>query len=53
MLNTKELAKVLNVHYNTIYNLIEKGMPHYKVGKVLRFNLEEIKEWLKQQKEKE
>lgn len=51
MISTKELAEYLKVHENTIYNLIKKGLPSYKIGsQEYRFEIEEVKEWLKQNK---
>lgn len=47
MIKTKELTEYLKVHENTVYNYIKLGMPHYKIGKELRFELEEVKEWLR------
>lgn len=53
MINTKELSKYLNVHENTIYNLIKRGLPYYKISKQeFRFELEEVKKWLKQNETK-
>ena len=47
MMNTKELTEYLKIHENTVYTYIKKGMPHYRIGKELRFEIEEVKEWLK------
>lgn len=53
MINTKELAKYLNIHENTVYSLIKRGLPYYKIGKQeFRFELEEVKRWLKQNENK-
>lgn len=48
MLNTKELTEYLKIHENTVYNYIKQGLPHYRIGKELRFELEEVKQWLKE-----
>ena len=48
MLNTSELAKELSMHENTIYNLLKKGLPSYKIGKSRRYDLEEVKSWIKE-----
>jgi excisionase family DNA binding protein len=53
MINTKELTEYLKVHENTIYAYIKKGLPHYRIGKELRFELEEVKEWLKNRTNKD
>ena len=48
MINTEELKEYLKVHENTIYNYIKEGMPYYKIGnRSFRFELDEVKEWLK------
>ena len=49
MISTKELAEFLKVHENTIYNLIKRGLPVYKISnQEYRFDVEEVKGWLKQ-----
>lgn len=54
MITTKELAEYLKIHENTIYNYIKKGMPYYKIGvKDFRFEIEEVKRWLKEQTKKD
>jgi excisionase family DNA binding protein len=50
MLDTKELVEYLKVHSNTVYRYIKDGMPCYRIGKDYRFELEEVKEWLKNRK---
>ena len=52
MITTQELAKYLKIHENTIYEYIKLGMPHYKMGKYFRFELEEVKQWLKDRNKK-
>ena len=54
MLTVKELAKELSVKPVTIDRLRKKGLPWVQVGHSVRFELEEVLVWLKnQQKEKE
>jgi excisionase family DNA binding protein len=48
MITTKELVEYLKIHENTIYNYIKEGLPHYRVGKEYRFEIEEVKTWLKE-----
>ena len=50
MLSVKEAAEKFSVHKNTIYKWIRKGMPHIKVGKVIRIDYQEAKAWLENQK---
>ena len=41
------VAEMFNVNKHTVRNWIKKGMPHYKVGSVLRFDLAEVEQWVK------
>lgn len=49
MLTTKELAQYLKVHENTVYNLVKKGMPCFKIGTDFKFKVEEVEDWLRKQ----
>jgi len=41
------VAKYLNVRPNTIYKWArEDRLPSYKIGETVRFNLEEVKQWI-------
>jgi excisionase family DNA binding protein len=46
LITVNELSDILKVHKNTIYNWLRQDMPHYKNGKTIRFDLEQVKEWL-------
>jgi len=47
ILTVSELAEQLNVHPVTIYRLLKNGnLPGFKVGRVWRFDLLEVTEWL-------
>ncbi|MEW5701576.1 MAG: helix-turn-helix domain-containing protein [Candidatus Zixiibacteriota bacterium] len=50
-LSVKELAEVLGVPVSWIYDRTRQGgpeqLPHYKVGKYVRFSEAEIEEYLK------
>ena len=50
LLTTNELAELMKVTTQSIYNWRKQGMPFYKIGKSVRFDLEEIREWLKTKK---
>jgi excisionase family DNA binding protein len=45
-MTTRELAEYLNCSHNTIRALRLKGMPAMKIGRVYRFDLNLVKEWL-------
>ena len=48
LITIKELSKYLQIKERTIYSWINKGIiPHYKLtNKVVRFNMNEVNEWL-------
>lgn len=49
MLTLKQLAKKLSVHENTLYKLVnKKEIPHKRIGgKAIRFDEQEIENWIK------
>ena len=51
MVTIKEVAELLQAKESTLYSWAEKGsIPSYKINGLLRFDLEEIREWLKESK---
>jgi excisionase family DNA binding protein len=43
LLNVAELAAALNIKITHVYKLSETGaIPHYKFGRCLRFNLQDV-----------
>ena len=47
LLTVEEIADVLNVKQSTIYNWTHLGfIPHIKIGKLLRFNEDDVLKWL-------
>lgn len=46
-LKAQELATKANVHLNTVYNWIDAGVPHRRVGTTYRFVWDEVDEWLR------
>ena len=53
MLTRQELADYLKVHVRTIDNKVKDGMPVVKFGKSVRFEIDDVKKWIKEQSEKE
>jgi excisionase family DNA binding protein len=54
LIGIKEMAEKLSVPCSWIYQRTRTNeIPHYKVGKYVRFDESEIWEWLKQQNEAE
>jgi excisionase family DNA binding protein len=47
LMNMKELMGFLKVKRSTIYKLREEGLPVIHLGRVVRFDREEIIRWLK------
>lgn len=48
ILTTSEVAEFLKLKETTVYHLTQKKeIPHIKIGGAVRFDLDEIKEWLK------
>lgn len=48
LLNKKELAEKLKVSIVTINRLLAKGLPNIKVGTSVRFDYDEVINWLKE-----
>ncbi|MCM8771345.1 MAG: helix-turn-helix domain-containing protein [Candidatus Omnitrophica bacterium] len=51
LITVEELAKYLNLNPHTIYIWVEqKKIPFIKIGRMVRFDLIEIEEWLASKK---
>jgi excisionase family DNA binding protein len=46
MLTVKQAAKMYNIGQRTVYRLVEKGLPHTKIGKTIRINPADLELWL-------
>lgn len=46
-LTVEDVAEMLQVTRTTIYNLKKKGLPFIKIGKNIRFDRDEVIEWVK------
>jgi excisionase family DNA binding protein len=50
-INVKEAAIFLSIKEKTIYHLVNQGLvPHYRIGKMVRFNQNELENWMKSKK---
>lgn len=43
----KDIARKYGVSRQHVYNLADRGMPHRKIGQAVRFNLDEVDEWMR------
>lgn len=43
---TAELADKFQVTRQTLAKWQDKGLPHYKVGRIIRYNINDVEEWL-------
>ena len=51
-LNVAENAGYLGIKTSTVYSLVEaKQIPHYRIGRQIRFKKSDIDEWMEKQKE--
>lgn len=53
LVTTKELAEILQVHENTLYNWArEKDMPRIKIGyNRVRYDVDEVMKWIEKNNE--
>jgi excisionase family DNA binding protein len=49
-LSKDKAAEILGVSRATIDRLRKKGLPSYKIGGLIKFDEDEVKEWFKKQK---
>ncbi len=54
LLNTKETAEFLGISKNTLYEwIVQKKIPYFKVGRLVKFKREDLETWLKKKKMEE
>jgi excisionase family DNA binding protein len=54
LLNTKETAEFLGISKNTLYEwIVQKKIPYFKVGRLVKFKREDLEGWLKKKKMEE
>ncbi len=50
-LNIEELSRYLGIKKSTLYSRVEKReIPFYKIGRLVRFKLEDIEQWIEDYK---
>jgi len=47
LLTVSDVAALLRVTRSTIYRYKKLGIPHFKIGKSLRFTKEQVMDWVK------
>ncbi len=51
LLNAKQAAKLLNINIFTLYSLSRrKAIPTIKIGKLVRYDQDDLETWLSKQK---
>lgn len=51
-LNVKEISSYLSLRASTIYSMVEeRRIPHYRIGRKIRFKKSVIDQWMEQQKQ--
>ena len=46
-LSEEAILLMFNISRTTLWSLRKKGLPHYKVGSLLRYDLNEVVEWFR------
>lgn len=49
MLTKKDLSEKFKISLPTIDRLMVQGMPYIKIGKSVRFELDEVMKWIKKE----
>ena len=51
-LNIQDLSQFLGIKVSTLYAMVEgKRVPHYRIGRLIRFKRSDIEQWIERQKE--
>ena len=49
LITVKELSESTSIKKSTLYLWVSaRKIPHYKIGQIIRFKLEEVEEWLEE-----
>lgn len=46
LLTIDQLTKELQISESSIYRLIRAGLPHFKIGRAIRFDLDRVNDYL-------
>ena len=51
LIDARELSQLLSVKVSTIYKWVHEGkIPHYKLGRLVRFSEREVMDWVDNQR---
>lgn len=51
LIGIKEIIEFLGVRRSTVYSWIHaREIPHYKIGRLIKFNIHEIENWIESRK---
>lgn len=52
-INIKDLSEYLDIKPSTLYDWVfRKKIPYYKIGRLVKFNMDEIEKWVEERKQK-
>jgi len=46
MLKTKDIMDIYKVHINTVLKWRKRGMPHIRIANTIRYNANDVSDWL-------
>ena len=46
LLTSSQLARFLGCSERHVFNLRKRGMPAYRIGEIVRFDLDQVRQWL-------
>lgn len=46
-LSEEAIMSMFDICRTTLWNLRKKGLPHYRVGSLIRYDLDEVTQWLR------
>ncbi len=46
LLTSSQLARFLGCSQRHVFNLRKRGMPAYRIGEIVRFDLDQVRRWL-------
>ena len=51
-MNVKEVSEYLEIKVSTTYTMVEeKKIPHYRIGRQIRFKRSDVDQWMEEQKQ--